>query len=260
MTDNFSSYTDLSEVSLDDIQTNLMQILYTYEGVIFNHFSLYEKLLDKYDKKFINLVNQSFKAKYFVVLRNLMLKYDNITIKKNDNIYSIVCAEKNEVTVEYENNKTIFEDTNSPTFDLPKHIIENNMTDEFKFVDPFDGNTIYHDVVISENYDLVKKLIDSNSFNFDAVNKKNQTPLELSNSLQISNLIIKSMYNKLLIESLKMKLELVEIKDELNNKNKIIEDTNILKYIKIKTGKFYKDNKIIIWSSVLLFIIYKFVA
>ena len=183
--------TDLVDVSIDDIENKIMNILYSSMDIKFTKFTLYNKLIiDKYDMTKNNFIHQNFKAKYLLVLRNLRSKYDDIIMDKDEEgTPYILCTfnkDKIEKVEEYNSTEIISEiDVN-----LSKYIIDNSIEKEFKYVDPFDGNTIYHDLVLSNNFDSIEKMINGEIFEFFVFNKNNQTPLELSSNYLISNIII----------------------------------------------------------------------
>ena len=49
---------------------------------------------------------------------------------------------------------------------LSNYIIDNNLSDDINYVDPFDGNTIFHDLVITSNIQKITKLISDGKFDF----------------------------------------------------------------------------------------------
>ena len=246
--------------SIDNIETNIMSILYANMDVKFTQFSLFNKLLiDKYDIENTKIIHQNFKAKYLLVIRNLMSKYDDILITKNDKIYSILCVsskEKTETCAEYiyNNDYLIKEDD----INLSKYIVENDIMNEFKYIDPCDGNTIYHDLVLSDNLEIVEKMITDGTFNFFVFNKRNQTPLELSTNKLISNIIVMGIYNKIVRDNEKYMVlsSYIEILESDKNRVENIENASIFEIIKIKSKKMYYDNKKYFNIFLLLFIIY----
>ena len=155
--------TDLVEITIDNIEINIMAILLCNMDIKFSHFSLYNKLLnDKYDSCYTNFIHPNFKAKYLLILRNLMSKYDDVLItKEKKNYYIIYISDKYKKYEDYNNNHIKDIDV-----DLSKYIIDNDIKKEFKYIDPYDGNTIYHDLVMSNNFDIIKKMIESHKFDY----------------------------------------------------------------------------------------------
>ena len=249
--------TDLIDTSIDNIETNIMSILYSNIDIKFSQFSLFNKLLnDKYDISSSNFIHPNFKAKYLLVLRNLMSKYDDIVITKENKNYYILCAsdkEKADKCAEYVLNMN---DMNDIEINVSKYIVDNDIEKEFKYVDPYDGNTIYHDLVLSNNVDTIEKMIKDDIFNYFVFNKKNKTPLELSNNPLMTNIIVMGIYNKILKENERYNNISSQFNYSLSKEARVktIENSSIIDIIKIKL----KQNYNILKSLFLLYILYNF--
>ena len=263
---------DLSNVEIDKIETDIMSVLYANMDITFTQFTLFNKLIyDKYNLQFNNRIHPNFKYKYLLILRNLMSKYDDIKITKEKDIYSIICLSNSTKIIEI--NKNIYSDENFNLLEkedvsqLYNYIYDNNLTEYINWTDPFDGNSIYHDLVITKNTIQIRKLIDSNNFKFLIKNKHDQTPIQLSNSKEITDILIVGLTNQLellqntytsyeilhnkMLDSIETKLKYYESEEY---KKKIINDTSILKYSYVKIYKFIDKFKIYILSALVLYI------
>ena len=226
-----SSLTDLTSVSYDDIETKVMSVLYSNIDVNFTQFALYNKVFEKFDVLPTSFSGgQSFKAKFLIVLRNLMSKYDDIKISKNGDIYSIICLSNKDAA---EIPTKTYNDVNPASITFPNisdYIIENNWEKEFDYIDPFDGNTIFHDLVISGNYNKIKKLIEQKKFNFNAKNKLNLTPIDVSQEIRISILMLSKLCENIMNENIHLKIQIEDLtlktNDIENQTNKLIKNRN----------------------------------
>jgi len=255
---------------IDEIETKIMSILYSNIDQRFNQFVLFDKLIkDKYPELYETTINPVIKARFLLVIKNLVSRFDDIIVTKDNNVFSVVCLSNKDQIANIKNydhsdnniqNKTILQNTQNPKnnsnqpeyIDLLNYII-NNEIEFLNYVDPFDGNTIYHDLVITSNLEKIKNLINTGKFNFFAINNKNETPIQLSKDPNITNLLITSTMNKYL--------------DEIQFFNKKIEDySNKLNYLELKISNYeskdffdeiiYKTNIFkIIWTKFYYFIV-----
>ena len=268
---------DFSVISLIDIEVNIVSILYCNKDVEFSQFALFDKLLkDKYEDEYNNGIHNTFKAKFLLVLRNLRYKYDDIDIYVNDNnIYFIKCISSNNIKINIEEEcvkniidvQNISNNVNENNY-LLDYIIENKLINEFEYINPLNGNTIYHELVFHCNISQISKMLNNDTFNFIVLNKNKKTPMEISNNLETSNLLIGGIMNKYLkcieeynkgqdkINVLSGKIEYLE---SHTNNIKIIEKCSLFGIIKIKSKKLYYDYKIFIIGMVFMLFLKMFI-
>lgn len=255
---------------IDEIETKIMSILYSNIDQRFNQFVLFDKLIkDKYPELYETTINPVIKARFLLVIKNLVSRFDNIIVTKDNNVFSVVCLSNKDQISNIKNydhsdnniqNNTILQNTqnlknnsNQPEYsDLLNYII-NDEIEFLNYVDPFDGNTIYHDLVITSNLEKIKNLINTGKFNFLAINNKNETPIQLSKDPNITNLLITSTMNKYL--------------DDMQFFNKKLEDySNKFNYLELKISNYeskdffdeiiYRTNIFkIIWTKFYYFIV-----
>ena len=196
---------DISEVTFDNIETNLMSILYANINTEYTHTLLFNKLIqDKYDD--VTYVPQIFKTKFLLVLSNLSGKYDDLTIEKNDNIITIICN-SDEKTENKENNSVNTEKVlerekkhelnELDTLKMYEYIFNNNMDDYINKIDEFTGNTIYHELVKENNISLIENLVKKNAFNYYVKNNDNKKPFELSKSKEVTNILMGGLFEEI---------------------------------------------------------------
>lgn len=237
---------DLSNITHQEIENKILIILNAYENKILDQYLLWNKIIDRFELK-NKYISPIFKNKFLIVLRNLKNRYDDIEVITENNIYKAVSKKDplNDFINEYEEIKQNYEceenleDKN--LFDkneLNNYILDNNLYEELDYEDS-NGNTIFHDLVSGNNYYQINKLINENKFNFTKINKLNKSPIDLINSLDVTNIILKDALNK--INKLENKVFLLE------NKNiDIIEKINELslsQFLKIKIINFIKNYK-----------------
>lgn len=227
---------DLSNITLQEIESKLLIILYANENKIFDQYVLWNKLIDKLE---INnkYINPTFKNKYLIVLRNLKNRFDDIEIVKENNIYKAYCK-KDDIKVEYEDYEKV-DECEQNTFDindLNNYILDNNLYEELDYEDS-DGNTIYHDLISGNNYFQVNKLINANKFNYLKVNKNNKTPVDLITNQVITNLIIKDLLKKM--NKLENKIFVLENKNIIDK----LDEISLSQFIKVKLIKFQEKYK-----------------
>jgi hypothetical protein len=276
--------TTIDSFSVENIETKLMSVLYTNIDTCFNQFTLFDKLIkEKFPENYNTIINPAIKAKFLLVLRNLTSRFDDIKVEKKDNIYSITCfSDKNnlsniknyvpEIKTEYksdsnsDSNSNSNSDSNSipipnlnPEYsDLINYIIENNLSEDMNYVDPFDGNTIFHDLVATNNIDKIKTLIESNKFDYFVKNKHNFTPIELTKDPNTIMCLSVGLANKYVKDITKMSdLEKkVKIYESHNFTDELIIKTSIYYIIGIKIYNTYVKNKFLILSSLVVYLAY----
>lgn len=128
---------------------------------------------------------------------------------------------------------------------LNSYIIQNKLTEEYSYQDPFNGNTLYHEIIKESNYGCLKDLIEENLFDFTILNNDNKTPIELCSNQDVSNLLINYLYEK--SNSQQQRIDLLEknilsLQKELTNQTQtnIINNISLYNFIKTKLYIFYK--------------------
>lgn len=274
--------TYLSEISIDKIETDIMSVLYANLDTKFTQYSLFDKLIkDKYDYKLTDSIHPNFKSKFLLVLRNLMSKYDDIKITKERTIYNVICfSDPNPETIglikSYDNpdNLKIEQINKSPLkkADLSNmfdYIYDNNLTEHINWSEPFDGNSIYHELVLNNCVRQITKLIENNTFDFTVLNNQNQVPTDLIDNDNIglfkimSNGLIKNIINineKLNTEKNNVKLLLDNYTDKIifyeseQYKNMVINNTYFTDVIWTKTKKYYFGAKLYLFSFIICYL------
>lgn len=248
---------NLSEISIDEIETGVMSVLYSNIDKKFTQYTLFNKLLEnKYDGQYLNTVHSNFKSKFLLVIRTIGSKYDDIMVEKKDGICYIVCqsskehVQENSLYMEYIAKPIEFE--KSDISNMYDYIYDNDLDEHMNWTDPIDGNSIFHELVLNNNVRQVKKLLEENKFNFEIVNNKNQTPIDLINSQSMSKLLVDEFAKKIIILTEKYNREKLNVKELFYNynktinhyesseyKNKIILDTSFYDIVSKKTNKYY---------------------
>lgn len=280
--------TSLDQLSIESIETKIMSILYANIDTCFNQFALFDKLIkDKFPENYNTAINPVIKAKFLLVLRNLASRYDDISVVKSNNVFSVTCLSDKDKVSNIKNYVPVEEtQINQSNFsnvrvtlnlgldysDLVNYIIDNNLDEDISYVDPFDGNTIYHDLVATNNTDKITKLIESNKFNYFVKNKYGFTPIQLTKNQDIIIIISNGLANKYIVETTELKNKIEE-----NNRKTIELENKVVKYesVQYKTQEIIKTkitfvlwvktlnqldkNKNIIVSMFLLFLIWLFV-
>lgn len=292
---------NINDISIDKIETDIMSVLYANMDYTFTQYSLFNKLLiDKYDfsNKYLfrkNLIHQNFKSKFLLIIRNLVSKYDNIKITKENSIYNIVCLssqnvipiqftnslENNKINEPYEPNE--LNESNKPNElnelnELNEHDIsmmydylyENNPNDYLTWSDQIDGNSIFHELVLNNNQKQIERLINENTFNYTIKNNYNQTPIDFIKTPQIAKILTIGLVKKLNSTKEKLIQEKENIDIIINNfnnkmtfyesdkyKNEIIDNTDFYDIILIKIKK-YNIVKMYLMAFVIMYMSYYF--
>ena len=77
---------------IDEIETKIMSILYSNIDQRFNQFVLFDKLIkDKYPELYETTINPVIKARFLLVIKNLVSRFDDIIVTKDNNVFSVVC-------------------------------------------------------------------------------------------------------------------------------------------------------------------------
>lgn len=277
--------------SIENIETKTMSILYSNIDQCFSQYALFNKLIkDKFPENYNTSINPSIKAKFLLVLRNLTSRFDDIEVTKKENVFYVTCLsdsnDKSKVTNYVSTNSSdqstqsnLSSQSNSTSkvenqsdlpidyFDLINYILENDLDENINYIDPFDGNTIYHDLVATANFDKIKALVEADKFNFTIKNKHDMMPIELSKNLDIIMYLNKSLSEKHLKEITKLNQEieymkkkntmstlLIEKYTSDNFKENILIKTSLLQILNLKIYTQYQENKLLIISLLVLYL------
>lgn len=278
--------TILNNITTEQIESGVMLILYAYEDTIFTAQALFNKLLqDKYSDYYTTYVPPNFKSKFLMTLYELPAKYgDHIELSKDTNgCLTIICKsdpnkecfDKYELS-EYCADSKCITITNNDYSDMYNYImeLESESKNFMEWESSWNSNTIFHELVLYQNYNQIKKLIELNQFRFFVKNSLGQTPIELAVSPDILKLLIKGlecrfsqMKNNMITFEQKCK-EDAEKKytEELENKNKeiaqlnsqehfdyIIKHTNMSKFLMTKSTQ---TSHILMYISLFVLIFY----
>lgn len=266
---------NLENVSFDKLETDIMSVLYANMDIKFSQYALFNKVLaDKYSDQYTTFVHPNFKSKFILILRNLMSKYNDIQVTKENNEYSIMCV-SSEKPLEIGKWKTCAEKAipleKNDFASMYDYIYDNDMIEYINYIDPFESNTIYHDLVLFQNANQIQKLISADRFNYFIKNSNGKTPIELSESQIITNILSIGLMNKYQLEITKLNSSLdnnlkeiaksnikISYLESKEYKKKIIENTSLFDFLYTKLSKTYCDNKLSIIAIVVLFFLIKF--
>jgi hypothetical protein len=170
---------DLQNITCDEISTKLLIILHINKNKTFDQYTLFNEVVNKFrTTQSTNYISPEFKSKFLLVLRSLMSRNDDITITKKNNVY-YAGYEMINTNIEYNINYSdhwLEKDT------FNNYIIENNLEDELDYVDPENGNTIFHDILSSNNYTFIEKVVKTFhiDYNLKSIQIRFRTPLPLT--------------------------------------------------------------------------------
>ena len=272
---------NLNDISIDKIETDVMSVLYANMDIVFTQYSLFSKLVeDKYDFKTTNSIHPNFKSKFLLVIRNLISKYPDIKITRDNNmVYNIVCLTDSNIKLNELNKILNVEQITSPCIKLDEndisemydYIYDNNLSEYINWLDSFDGNSVFHELVLSNNIKQIDRLVKENVFDYTILNNHNQTPIELIKSPQVARIITMGLIKNLNLIKEKLNQEKENVNMLVNNfndkinyyesdeyKNKIINNTNLYDIIHIKTNKFHFRIKIYLFSLIICYIAMRF--
>lgn len=271
-----STITNLQDVPIDKIETDIMSVLYANQDIKFSQYTLFNKVLaDKYDGQYSSQIHSNFKSKFLLVIRNLMSKYDDIKVYREGEIFWVVCMSESESAFE----KSIKFKTWTSVIKQPislditdyaqmySYLYEIDPTDFINLSDNWDGNTIFHELVLSQNKTIIQKLLLQDQFNFTVKNNHGKTPIEITTSQEINDILSKNLLLKLIFITEKIKVLEEQKRIELNKleskvkflesteyKNKILLDANIKDIIVTKSSNFYEKYRLYIISASVCFI------
>ena len=203
----------LYNISLDNINTKIMLILVANEGKMYDQYDLYTLFISKFINNENNFVPLEFKFKFFIILRQLMLKNDNTKVIKENNIYYVIYNPPKDIKIEKVNyNPTWIDETQFNNF-----IINNKI--DLNYQDPESGNTIFHDILSKNNYEIIKELLETNNINYNIINNNNKTPIECITDIQVASIIINDLNKKLNKIEEKLNHYNKRLKNQENNNN-----------------------------------------
>ena len=239
--------TILDQINYNDIFNKIMLVLLANEGILYNQYKLYSIVLDKFTNYQDSFVPMNFKYKFFIVIRELMLKDDIIQVYKENNIYHIIYNAPYNIKLEKINYIPDWIDKTK----LNNFIIDNKI--DMNYQDPETGNTIYHDILSESNNENLKKILEFNNINYNIKNYNNQTPVECIKDITTAVIIVNDLSNKLyetekklnnihelvnkieyenIVNQFEFKNRLIELELQYQNKNKIIKEYSIIYFIK----------------------------
>lgn len=250
---NFNSVNS-TVYTLESIETKIVSVLYAHINTQFTHNTLFDKLTrDKYYDPTIS-TNTCFKANYLMVLISLDKKFDDIYTKieyVNDDelnktfcyLITIVCTDDKPNTQLFiaQNNVSQYTFTHSDFEQFFKLIVETNPTVKFP-----NGNTVFHELVITKQFELIKEFVSKNIFDMNCTNDNGLTPVQMDTD-PIINLYFHDIMTENKIRELNQTLDIFkdilelnrfyfkETKEHLKNLNKT---TNIL----LETTANFKKN------------------
>lgn len=263
---------NLNEISIDKIETDIMSVLYANMDTKFSQYTLFNKLLeDKYEGQYTNSIHPNFKSKFLLIFRTLMSKYDDIVVEKKDGMYYIVCLSSKE---DIEEKPLYMEQIIKPIqlemsdiSGMYDYIYDNDLNEYKNWSDPFDGNSIFHELVLNNNIKQTLRLIEENKFNFEIKNNQNKTPIDLINSQEMGNLIITEFVKKITLLTDKYNKEKDNVESLVNDfnkkidyyeseeyKNKIILNTQLYDFMMEKTRKYHFTVKMYLFSFIICYI------
>jgi len=238
----------IANATLEQIENKIMTHLIINEDKPQKTSELYNKVLDKYDYKG-GCIDSEFKYKFALAVKNIdsnenVIKTDSGAVyttkpfehtnKLNSNNQDIV---SNVLESEKSNDECVKDITNIKTSELYEYV-NKKMPDKIdsimKYIDPVNGNTIYHDFVIESSINYIDHMLVNNTFNFDIKNKNNNTPVDYINDIVVARLFIKNLIVKL--QSIKKQMD--NIKNDQTKLNKQLNNLRIIQNIFIVIALF----------------------
>jgi hypothetical protein len=215
----------MSTITIEQIENACFQALTGSPDEYLSQYEIFNYVLDKYDIK--NPTEREYlKIRFMMVLRCIHNTFDYINyMLKNDIIYVSYSPddfdEKNGKTVrvkeiEIDNVKISEKDTEQidgmpKDIEVINFILDQNLTDYLGRKSE-NGNTILHSLVISSDYDRIKKHFDKLEKFLFVQNDKGNTPLDYIKDPRINTIFIVKIMNH---------IKILEQKNEIN-KNRLI--------------------------------------
>jgi hypothetical protein len=220
-------------ITHDEIFSKVMLVLCSNDGIVFNQYTLYNKVLGKLLVESLYIPN-SLKYKFILVLRQLMSKIDNVRVDCIGGMYYAVYksddVSSTDLDIEIVPEGDITPSSFVDDIDLSEYILLNNLDEEMMYKNPESGDTVYHHILGGADPVLVKKLIIENDVDYNVKNNKDETPINCIKSIEISNLIISDLNTKLsYLESRISRLEKIDY----------VGECSIMNFIKVKMNNFY---------------------
>ena len=197
----------LDNISHDDIYEKIMLILMANEGTVYSDSQMYDLVLKKLSAGMF--IPYDFKYKFMIVFRQLMSKMDDIkVIKKNQTYYAVYnysnTLSGKELADTIQGLRPDYKSFDITNSDIANYVIKNDIKSEFNYIDPENGNTIHHEVLISSNQNTVKTMIDTNKINYTVLNYNKETPIESIKDIKTTNLVLVDLNNKIISLNTKM--------------------------------------------------------
>lgn len=234
--------TELINITHDEINSKIMIILCANEGKVYDQYSLYSRVIDRFTQDFANVYNETaekrnvtsfipptFKYKFMLVFRNLMATNNDIKIVKENNVYNVVYNPHTDIVL----TNTNYDNTWLNIKDFNSYIIESDLHCEFAYKDIESGDTMHHEILGSNDYATIKRLINTNRIDYNVKNNFDKTSVECINDIKVATLVISNLNSK--VNSLESRIENLEIKD-------YFEECSIYNFLKLKFNKFFKKN------------------
>jgi len=239
--------TNLADKTFDEIYNKVMLVLAANEEKLFDQSTLYNKVIDKFDTSVI-MVDPQFKYKFFIVIRDLMSKSDDVKVIKENGVYYTIFNPPKNITIE----KPVNYDSNwLNEDDFTKYIISNNVTN-MNFQDPENGNTVFHHVLGGNDYLLAKELLAKYRNDYLLENSKGNTPIDCIKDIKIATLVITDLQRQ--VSYIESKLTYLEQR----NMNDFFDNISIYKFLHFKLDlliKRYIDNIFYFLISLLLILV-----
>lgn len=199
----------------EDIKMHLMKILYGTPNVTYNQYALYDKLVKNYYND--AHLPDDFKYRFMYILNKLPISENDIDVVITNGKYQISFVnDKNN-----QENKVAFEKSidGLSQIDFQNTLFVNDPEEFFNWKCPITGNTIYHEIILHNNVDMLEKLIKINSFECNVTNNADLLPIELSANPKINKSIV--IYMTLQLKTADDRIK--QLNEHLNNSNKMIE-------------------------------------
>jgi hypothetical protein len=243
-----------TNLNLDQLENDIMKVIYAKPGESFSQFKIYDTLLEKYDVKDLKL-KEDLKIKLLTIMRVLPYIFDNVkVINKYNSLYAIVedndsnngfkeIVPDNIPSIEVLSNEMDHKMPNE--MDVINFILKENL-DDYIFKKDYMNNTILQILIDNNEYDKVDKYFNKLKVMIYDENNEKKNPLKYINTFKINNLFVNDLYS----ENRLIKNEFLLLKDEINK----IKDQNI----RMNNNIYFQGNIIKIMICILVSIIYRF--